>query len=469
MKRLFRNILHIVILAVVLSLSILDPLFLFCKKTMAMSNVVVVIDPGHGGPGTTDKQELGAEYNNVVEKDLTLITAEAMKAELEQYGNVTVYMTRTTDQVVKLADRSAFAKSVGATVLISLHYNASAEHNYYGAEVFTSAFGQHYATGTGLASCFLEQLTASGAVNKGSKTRIGNSGTDYYGIIRHGVTNNVPTIIVEHGYIDNDTDWSRIGTVDAWRQLGVRDATAVAKYFGLQKGVVQADVVPTVPVNVPTTTMMPDLTEPEAVSAKAAYTDDAVEITVTAKEPESKLMYCTYSYDGGLTFLPLSLWGSGAEHVETITPPTGFSGNVIVRVYNNYELYTDSAPVAIEAPEKQQDEGETDKEGLTSNPLQGNTLSGNSAQEGNSAKEDDSINGDVSANNTISANTSLWEDELQNTIDDITIVEIETPESTSKTKTVVTAIIVIAAIVIGIILTIFAVRKIQHKKRKKRH
>jgi len=33
----------------------------------------------------------------------------------------------------------------------------------------------------------------------------------------------------------------------------------------------------------------------------------------------------------------------------------------------------------------------------------------------------------------------------------------------------VTAIIVIAAIVIGIILTIFAVRKIQHKKRKKRH
>ncbi len=469
MKKFFHSILHIVILAVVLSLSVLDPLFLFCKETMAMPNVVVVIDPGHGGTGTTDKQELGAEYNNVVEKDLTLITAEAMKAELEQYGNVTVYMTRTTDQVVKLADRSAFAKSVGANVLISLHYNASAEHNYYGAEVFTSAFGQHYATGTGLASCFLEQLSASGAVSKGSKTRIGNSGADYYGIIRHGVTNNVPTIIVEHGYIDNDTDWSRIGTVDAWRQLGVRDATAVAKYFGLQKGVVQADVVPTVPVNVPTTTMMPDLTGPETVSAKAAYTDDAVEITVNAKEPESKLMYCTYSYDGGLTFLPLSLWGSGAEHVETITPPTGFSGNVIVRVYNNYELYTDSAPVAIEAPEKQQEEDETAKESSNSNQSPENTLSGNSAKEDGATEGDDSISGDVSANNTISENASLWEDDLQKTIDDITVIDIETPENANKAGSITAVIIVVAAIIIGIIMTVFAVRKIQHKKRKKRH
>ena len=38
----------------------------------------IVLDPGHGGPGLTDEQELGAIYRDTYEKYLTLEIARAM-------------------------------------------------------------------------------------------------------------------------------------------------------------------------------------------------------------------------------------------------------------------------------------------------------------------------------------------------------------------------------------------------------
>ena len=72
----------------------------------AGKNVVVVIDPGHGGEG---EKNLGAQYNGFSEKELTLKVANAMKNELEQYENVTVYLTRTEDVKISLEDRAEFA------------------------------------------------------------------------------------------------------------------------------------------------------------------------------------------------------------------------------------------------------------------------------------------------------------------------------------------------------------------------
>ena len=39
----------------------------------------IVLDPGHGGPGLTDEQELGAIYRDTYEKYLTLEIARAME------------------------------------------------------------------------------------------------------------------------------------------------------------------------------------------------------------------------------------------------------------------------------------------------------------------------------------------------------------------------------------------------------
>ena len=90
----------------------------------AAPTITVVIDPGHGGPATV-ATNLGACYNGLQEKDMTLATAMALKSELEKYGNVTVYLTRNTDVEISLKDRIAAAKLVNADVVVSVHYNAS--------------------------------------------------------------------------------------------------------------------------------------------------------------------------------------------------------------------------------------------------------------------------------------------------------------------------------------------------------
>ena len=58
----------------------------------AKRDIVIVIDPGHGGTN------MGARHNGVIEKEATMQVAVAMKEELEKYDGVVVYLTRTGDE-----------------------------------------------------------------------------------------------------------------------------------------------------------------------------------------------------------------------------------------------------------------------------------------------------------------------------------------------------------------------------------
>ena len=106
-------------------------------------NIVIVIDPGHGGENN------GTTSNDVVEKEMTLKTALAMYEELCKYDGIEVYMTRTTDveKDISLAKRAEFAEEKNADFLFSIHYNASEYHEMYGSEVWVSAFPPYNSCG----------------------------------------------------------------------------------------------------------------------------------------------------------------------------------------------------------------------------------------------------------------------------------------------------------------------------------
>lgn len=300
----------------------------------------IVLDPGHGGPGTRDEQELGAIYRDTYEKYLTLEIAMAMKEELSQYGNIEVFMTRDTDRALTLKERAAYAESVNADLLVSLHLNASLEHNFYGSEVFVSAFDKFYAQGAGVGESILKQLTDYGFVSKGVKTRLGSKG-DYYGIIRECRSLGIPALIVEHGYMDEDSDWEKLNTVEKLRNLGQRDGAGLAAYYGLEKGRVLAEL-PVIEETIPTATVHPDTTPPEEVwYKKERQGDGRWLITLHGMERESRIMYYDYSTDGGATYSKLFLWGTG----ETMEFPLNLTGEEALsfRVYNNYELRTETA------------------------------------------------------------------------------------------------------------------------------
>lgn len=316
-------------------------------------HVTIVIDPGHGGEG---EKNIGATYNGLTEKELTLQVANAIKDELEQYDNITVYMTRTSDKLMTLEDRAEYAKSVGAQFLYSIHFNASAEHDFYGSEVWTSAFGNNYVKGCEFGQIVGNEWNALGLYQKGTKSKIGSSGNDYYGIIRHSVSRGIPCVILEHAYLDHEYDVHLVKSQDFLKKLGVADATAIAKYYKLKSSKTGADYsgFTTPSVKKPSGPVHQDQTEPEVCDIKVLSYDTAsgnILVKMTTKDSQSPVIYFSYSYDGGNTFCTLQMWDRTQQaHSFNIKVPSGTVNPVIVcRSYNNFEKAAQSSPVTVEA------------------------------------------------------------------------------------------------------------------------
>ncbi|MBT8424062.1 MAG: N-acetylmuramoyl-L-alanine amidase [Silicimonas sp.] len=80
--------------------------------------MVVALDPGHGGI------DPGAVAGDLVEADLMLAAARAMKEALVRTGRFDVALTREEDDFVSLEARLTKARAAGADVFISLHADA---------------------------------------------------------------------------------------------------------------------------------------------------------------------------------------------------------------------------------------------------------------------------------------------------------------------------------------------------------
>jgi N-acetylmuramoyl-L-alanine amidase len=190
--------------------------------------IVIVIDPGHGG------ENLGGQYEDYTEKEMTMIVANAMKEELEQYEGITVYMTRTGDVDLTLEQRCEYAASVNADFIFCLHFNLSEHHTLFGAETWISAFGEQYSRGYEFATIEMELLQEKGLYSRGIKTRLNDEGIDYYGIIRHATERNIPCALIEHCHLDQENDQPFYDHKEKLEEFGRLDAEAVARYYGLK-------------------------------------------------------------------------------------------------------------------------------------------------------------------------------------------------------------------------------------------
>lgn len=92
----------------------------------------IVLDPGHGG---RDGGAVGE--NGLLEKDLTLALARAVRARLAVAG-CKVYLTRNDDSFVELDERPRIAAAKGGDLMVSLHFNAAGV-GARGAETFVLA------------------------------------------------------------------------------------------------------------------------------------------------------------------------------------------------------------------------------------------------------------------------------------------------------------------------------------------
>jgi len=100
-----------------------------CRASDDLKLNAVVIDAGHGGkdPGavSADRQYF--------EKDFTLDISKKLAEKIKSgCPGVKVVQTRTTDVFVSLGDRAAIANRANAKLFISIHINASTNHDASG-------------------------------------------------------------------------------------------------------------------------------------------------------------------------------------------------------------------------------------------------------------------------------------------------------------------------------------------------
>lgn len=93
---------------------------------------IVVIDPGHGGidPGAKG-------VSRIYEKDITLAVSREVRKQLQQAGGYKVVLTRDRDVFIRLRDRVAFARKLGADLFISVHADVMPNKHVRGASVYT--------------------------------------------------------------------------------------------------------------------------------------------------------------------------------------------------------------------------------------------------------------------------------------------------------------------------------------------
>ncbi|WP_422860650.1 N-acetylmuramoyl-L-alanine amidase family protein [Flagellimonas sp. S174] len=154
---------------------------------------VVVIDPGHGG---IDSGAIGV--NGIYEKDVVLKVAnEVLKLNKFLLDNkLDIYLTRYTDSLISLSDRSRLARSLNADVFISLHCNAS-QNTSKGMEVYIhNSESPNSKTSIALGVSILNESTKKLGLKRRS-VKIAN-----FQVLRETVPY-CPSIIVELGFMTN--------------------------------------------------------------------------------------------------------------------------------------------------------------------------------------------------------------------------------------------------------------------------
>ncbi|MBQ9927743.1 MAG: N-acetylmuramoyl-L-alanine amidase [Lachnospiraceae bacterium] len=324
-------------------------------KAYADNEVVVVIDPGHGG------ENLGAQYDGYTEKDMTMVVAKAMQEELQKFENITVYLTHDTDVDMSLKERAKFAQEKNADFLFSIHFNASVNHNLFGAEVWIPAYADFYVKGYQFAEIQMAEFESMGLYSRGIKTKLNDIGEDYYGILRHCSSMGIPSALLEHCHLDQENDKLFYQhSEEQWKEFGKRDAEAVAKYFGLKsesKGVDYSNY-EKVSVSMPKGAVKPDKSAPEVSEIEVLSVDEeTAEITVkmTATDSDGYIQYYKYSFDGGLTYSDLQKWPrtvwnhSEPEHTFKVTAPFDREIDLRLCAYNGFDVWTESNCITLEA------------------------------------------------------------------------------------------------------------------------
>ena len=179
----------------------------------------VVIDAGHGG------SDPGAVSSQIIEKDINLQISRYMANRFSELG-IPYSLTRETDETITNAERIRRIKQpfgdVENAIVVSNHINSGGGE---GAEVIYALRNTPE-----LATNILNEIGKAGQATRlvYQKSLPTNPSLDYYYIMRD--TNNLETIIVEYGFLDNEKDINKLQRY--WQNYAEAIVKAITEYMG---------------------------------------------------------------------------------------------------------------------------------------------------------------------------------------------------------------------------------------------
>ena len=227
---------------------------------------LIMLDPGHGGvdPGT-----VGA--SGFLEKNLTLAMALEIKRQIEADGRFRVQLTRDKDIFIPLRDRIAISRAAHADIFISLHADSNFNAAHRGATVYTLSENASDAEAEALAvkenkadliagvdlsnenqmvtsilidlaqretknqsvrlADYMVQELASGTLLNRNTHRFAG-----FAVLK---APDVPSILLELGYLSNSQDEKLLQTKAYRRKMAAAIVKAVGDYFQWQRTLTQ--------------------------------------------------------------------------------------------------------------------------------------------------------------------------------------------------------------------------------------
>lgn len=221
----------------------------------------IVIDPGHGG---RDPGCLGRKGTR--EKTVVLDVAKRLQKLLTDNTRLEVVLTRESDILIPVEERTVIANQKRADIFISIHANANPRKNYSGVATFYLNFSRdpsvmataarENATSTkniGEMTDIIRKITRNSKIaesrdlaEKIQASLVGRLKTQHKSVRDHGVRGGpfwvliggeMPSVLVEISHLSNATEESRLRT-ETYRQhvaRGIYDG--ILKYINsLGKG-----------------------------------------------------------------------------------------------------------------------------------------------------------------------------------------------------------------------------------------
>ncbi len=182
-----------------------------------LSNITIMIDPGHGG---SDSGALGMMGSQFSEKHINIETSQALKDELERLG-ATVVLTRQEDVYLSLQDRLRMSLQIKPDLFISMHADSiNPDRNLS----YVHGFSVHYKReiAAPLANAVHDSIV-NNLQRYDRKVKVNN----FY-VVRGTWA---PSFLIEAGFVPNAFEYEWMTTAEHQREFAAAIAEGIVTFF----------------------------------------------------------------------------------------------------------------------------------------------------------------------------------------------------------------------------------------------